>query len=101
MAIPSVECRKFMVNEPSCPKEDDPDVWFPSNEALPQNISSYPIIMPKISTPEGQKKMLFTGSDLEEAFEKTPEATMKSPSSVLNPPSSTKRTIRDYFQTAS
>ncbi|XP_041003770.1 denticleless protein homolog [Juglans microcarpa x Juglans regia] len=100
MAIPRVECRKLMVNEPSCPKED-PDSWLPSNDVSHQNNSSYTIIMPEISTPEGQKKRFFSGSDLNEAFEKTPEATVKSPSSVLNPPSSTKRTIRDYFHAAS
>lgn len=101
MAIPSAECNKLMNNEPSCLTKD-PDSLFPSNEVLVQSSSSNTITMPTISTPESQKKKkLFSGSDLNEAFEKTPEATLKSPSSVLNPPSSIKRTIRDYFLAAS
>lgn len=99
MAIPSAE-RKLMMNEPSCLTKD-PDNLFPSNEVLHQTNFSETITMPKISTPESQKKRLFSGSDLDEALEKTPEATLKSPSSVLNPPSSIKRTIRDYFLVAS
>uniref|UniRef100_A0A2N9FUV7 Uncharacterized protein n=1 Tax=Fagus sylvatica TaxID=28930 RepID=A0A2N9FUV7_FAGSY len=99
MAIPSAECNKLMMNEPSCLTKD-PDSLFTSNEVLAQSDSSNTITMPNISTPEGRKKK-FSGSDLNEAFEKTPEATLKSPSSVLNPPSSIKRTIRDYFLVAS
>ncbi|KAL0014382.1 hypothetical protein SO802_001451 [Lithocarpus litseifolius] len=100
MAIPSAECNKLMNNEPTCLTKD-PDGLFPSNEVLVQSSSSNTITMPTISTPESQKKKLFSVSDLNEAFEKTPEATLKSPSSVLNPPSSIKRTIRDYFLAAS
>ena len=100
MAIPSAERNKLMNNEPSCLTKD-PDSLFPSNEVLVQSSSSNRITMPTISTPESQKKKLFSGSDLNEAFEKTPEAALKSPSSVLNPPSSIKRTIRDYFLAAS
>ncbi|XP_059451950.1 uncharacterized protein LOC132182663 [Corylus avellana] len=99
MAIPSAE-RKLMMDEPSCLTKD-PDNLFPSNEVSHQTNFSETITMPKISTPESQKKRLFSGSDLDEALEKTPEATLKSPSSVLNPPSSIKRTIRDYFLVAS
>ena len=57
------------------------------------------ITMPKLSTPEAQEKRFsFLDSGIDDIYEKTPETTVKSPSSVLNPPSSLKRkTIRDYF----
>lgn len=52
----------------------------------------------KLGTPESKVKRFLSDAALIESFEKTPEATSKSPSSVLNPPSSMKRkTIRDYF----
>lgn len=75
----------------------DPGNPCPSDEGLESN-SLNPIKMPKICTPESQKKQSMLDSDMSEIFENTPEATLKSPSSVLNPPSSLKRkTIRDYF----
>ena len=57
-----------------------------------------PIKMPRIFTRDSQKKQCMLDCDKSETFEKTPEATLKSPSSVLNPPSSLKRkSIRHYF----
>lgn len=97
MAIPSAECRKLMMEEPSCLTKDPDSLFLPTG----QIDSSDTITMPKVSTPEAQKKRFFSGSVLNEAFEKSPEATSRSPSSVLNPPSSLKRTIRDYFLGAS
>lgn len=57
----------------------------------------------KLGTPESKVKRFLSdaAADLLESFEKTPETNSKSPSSVLNPPSSMKRkTIRDYFLVA-
>jgi len=69
-------------------------------EAVEQDPSSAELM----KTPEGStayqchKNRLLLGVNLNEAFDKTPEAAVRSPSSVLTPPSSTKkRTIRDYF----
>ncbi|KAF3944301.1 hypothetical protein CMV_029224 [Castanea mollissima] len=59
MAIPSAECNKLMNNESSCLTKD-PDSLFPSNEVLVQSSSSNTISMPTISTPESQKKKLFS-----------------------------------------
>lgn len=57
-----------------------------------------PIINCEISTPESQKKRSFSTFEVKEEAEKIPESASDSPSSVLNPPSSSKRrTIRDYF----
>lgn len=96
MAIPGAECRKLLMNKPMHLMKDSSS-QFPdevSDEASLMN----PITMPKLRTPEAQEKRLSLDSDLDEIFEKTPETAMKSPSSVLNPPSSLKRkTIRDYF----
>lgn len=57
----------------------------------------------EIHTPESLEKGRFAGSFSKEPIEmqKTPEAAFKSPSSVLNPPPSLKRTIRDYFAASS
>lgn len=50
------------------------------------------------STPEPGKKRRSDLCQSERAdVHKTPEAPSHSPSSVLNPPSSSKKTIRDYF----
>ncbi|KAJ8432151.1 hypothetical protein Cgig2_006853 [Carnegiea gigantea] len=69
-------------------------------EVVEQDPSSAELM----KTPEGStayqchKNRLLLGVNLNEAFDKTPEAAVRSPSSVLTPPSSTKkRTIRDYF----
>ncbi|KAI4387740.1 hypothetical protein MLD38_000146 [Melastoma candidum] len=68
----------------------------------------------EVATPKAQRKIMTLGVPREDTTpkahknstpnphcggicEKTPEATLKSPSSVLTPPSSMKRTIRDYF----
>lgn len=56
-----------------------------------------PITIPEMSTPVSKKKKHLPGFELQENFEKTPEATKRSPSSVLTPPSSLRKTIRDYF----
>ncbi|EYU44784.1 hypothetical protein ABFS82_08G008400 [Erythranthe guttata] len=58
-----------------------------------------PMKVVEVSTPQSQKKKCSLSFEVTEDLDAaTPEAQMKSPSSVLNPPSSSKRkTIRDYF----
>ena len=102
MAIPNMEPRNiFMHEEPSsCTK--DSRTLCPPDEVADQLNSHNPITMPKISTPESQKQQFSLELDLQETFEKTPDAALKSPASVLNPPPSLKRkTIRDYFLASS
>ncbi|CAK7328115.1 unnamed protein product [Dovyalis caffra] len=101
MAIPREECRELLMNDEHLTSPTKvPDNLLPSDEVIHQNNSPSPITMPTIRTPEAHKKKFSPDSDSKESFEKTPEAAMKSPSSVLNPPSSLKRTIRDYFLAA-
>ncbi|KAM5581736.1 denticleless protein [Rosa sericea] len=97
MAIPGVECRRLLMNESMYISKDSGNSC-PFDEGLDESNSLNPIKMPKVCTPQSQKKQSMLDTDMSETFEKTPEATLKSPSSVLNPPSSLKRkTIRDYF----
>ncbi|KAL3378891.1 hypothetical protein AABB24_004693 [Solanum stoloniferum] len=56
-----------------------------------------PITVPEMSTPISKKRKALPSVEPQENFEKTPEAAKRSPSSVLNPPSSLRKTIRDYF----
>ncbi|XP_074310893.1 uncharacterized protein LOC141646824 [Silene latifolia] len=47
---------------------------------------------------QSRKHGLLSGVNLNDAFDRTPESAIRSPSSVLTPPSSLKKkTIRDYF----
>ncbi|KAG8477242.1 hypothetical protein CXB51_030236 [Gossypium anomalum] len=103
MAVPSAESSKLLVNETVEPmdqiKQPGTGSSYSSDEAL-QIYSSSPATASLLRTPEAQKKKFPSTSESNETFEKTPEATMRSPTSVLNPPSSLKRkTIRDYFLT--
>ncbi|WKA04355.1 hypothetical protein VitviT2T_022403 [Vitis vinifera] len=102
MAIPNMEPRNiFMHEEPSSSTKDSRSLC-PPDEVADQLNSHNPITMPKISTPESQKQQFSLELDLQETFEKTPDAALKSPASVLNPPPSLKRkTIRDYFLASS
>ncbi|XP_051122888.1 uncharacterized protein LOC127245846 [Andrographis paniculata] len=80
-ALPRIERRKL----------------FRDNDEEP---SPSPMAEVEVSTPKSQmKKFDAAAEEEEEGLEKaTPEAEKKSPSSVLNPPSSLKRkTIKDYF----
>lgn len=89
MAMPNGECKRLLTA---------PQVEFSMQKAQDETSPSSPVMMePIVRTPEGQKKRMLINFDLEEGFKKTPEATTASPSSVLSPPSSVKRTIRDYF----
>ncbi|KAI3474915.1 hypothetical protein Pfo_030226 [Paulownia fortunei] len=84
-ALPRIERRKLFADEPSCTKSDA--------SSMHCNV-----VMLEVSTPESQKKKFSLSFEVEENLERTPEGEMKSPSSVLNPPSSLRRkTIRDYF----
>ncbi|CAK9176156.1 unnamed protein product [Ilex paraguariensis] len=101
MALPSRECRKLLVDEELTGLRKDSEECA-SDDVLCQRDSPNTTTMPEISTPKSQKKTFASGFEVEQAFEKTPEAELNSPSSVLNPPSSLKRrTIRDYFLMAS
>ncbi|KAJ4834190.1 hypothetical protein Tsubulata_018880 [Turnera subulata] len=101
MATTSEECRQLLMNEKQTSQTNDPDNLCSQDDDFCQTSSPNPITMPTIGTPESHKKKLMFDSDPKETYDKTPEAEMKSPSSVLNPPSSLKRrTIRDYFLVA-
>lgn len=94
-ALPRMERRKLFSDEPSNSKGNEESSL--SNLAC-DAISHTPITMPEVSTPESQKKRFSLSFEVKQALERTPEAEIRSPSSVLNPPSSLKRkTIRDYF----
>ncbi|RDX90194.1 Denticleless protein-like protein, partial [Mucuna pruriens] len=94
MAIPSIECKMLLNNGKKCESEDP----FSSDDALDHAISSpTPITPPKMN----HTNQLSSGFDLSVSSEKTPESVVKSPSSVLSPPPSLKRTIRDYFLASS
>ncbi|XP_027359479.1 denticleless protein homolog [Abrus precatorius] len=100
MAMPSIECKMLLNNEEMCPKSSNNT--FLSNEAPQCSIKpASPITPLKINVSEDHTNQLSSGLDLTAPSEKTPESAWKSPSSVLNPPSSLKRTIRDYFLASS
>ncbi|KAF9626003.1 hypothetical protein IFM89_030657 [Coptis chinensis] len=102
-AIPSMECRKLFMEEDAKNHRKAVSTSHPSEGvAIGCHSPSKEIDIPEISTPESAKKML-TGSFRKEILEmKTPDGSINSPSSVLNPPSSLKRkTIRDYFAAVS
>lgn len=97
MAVPGAECRKLFMNE-SMPLKKENANSLCTDEVSHEVKSPSPIKMSKCTTPEAQKKRFLSDSESNETLEKTPEAALRSPSSVLNPPSSLKRkTIRDYF----
>ncbi|OVA19893.1 WD40 repeat [Macleaya cordata] len=99
MALPSIERRKLFMDE------DQPDLTNAVSSSCHQDVlvgdcTPKKIKLPEFSTPESSVKKFSSGSVMKEdlEMEKTPEAALNSPSSVLNPPSSLKRkTIRDYF----
>jgi len=74
----------------------DEDAFSPDHKQHPIS-SPTPITPPKMNISEGHRNQLSSGVDPNVASQKTPESALKSPASVLNPPSSLKRTIRDYF----
>ncbi|KAF5739603.1 transducin family protein [Tripterygium wilfordii] len=98
MALPSEECRELLMNGNSEGSKESLHIAHVRERVAPKSPIN-PIKMPTISTPEAQMKKVSSSSDSNETLEKTPEA-MKSPS-ILSPPSSLKRTIRDYFVAAS
>ncbi|XP_038905419.1 denticleless protein homolog [Benincasa hispida] len=94
MAMPTIEQAKDSDNS------DSP--YFERACTSPSNSKAMDMEH-KLGTPESKVKRFLSdaAADLIDNFEKTPEANSKSPSSVLNPPSSMKRkTIRDYFLVA-
>ncbi|XP_058773123.1 uncharacterized protein LOC131647231 [Vicia villosa] len=100
MAIPKVECKMLLNDEEICPKSIDNGLL---SDKAPHNTikSATPTTPPKITTSESHKNQLSPEFDPTISPKNTPESAMKSPSSVLNPPPSLKRTIRDYFASSS
>ncbi|KAL2335722.1 hypothetical protein Fmac_016935 [Flemingia macrophylla] len=96
MAMPSVECKMLLINNGKKYPNTAEDAFI-SDDAQHLIVSPTPITPPKRNISEDQTNQLSSGFDLTESSEKTPESALKSPLSVLNPPSSLKRTIRDYF----
>lgn len=86
------------MDEPLCPIEMA-DNLCASREMTMNPHSPVQTKSLEFSTPESGKKRHFGSLLGEEAeMQKSPDAELRSPSSVLNPPPSLKRrTIRDYF----
>ncbi|TKY50456.1 Denticleless protein-like [Spatholobus suberectus] len=99
MAMPSIECKMLLNNEKRCKSDDD--AFLSDDSPHPPIMSPTPITPPKMNISEDHTNQLSSGFDLSVSSEKTPESALKSPSSVLNPPFSLKRTIRDYFLASS
>ncbi|RZC79692.1 hypothetical protein C5167_042267 [Papaver somniferum] len=105
MAIPRTDCRKLFRDE------DQTELTKADSNSCHQDVlvgdlssPNKKIKMPEITTPESSMKKFSSAFLIKEdiEMEKTPEAALTSPTSVLNPPSSLKRkTIRDYFVAAS
>ncbi|KAK9052396.1 hypothetical protein SSX86_029025 [Deinandra increscens subsp. villosa] len=94
--LPTMKRRKLFTEEESKDsiKGPDPD---PPIKSTVQTESPNPATLPEIRTPESLKKQL-SSSHINEACNRSPDASFDSPSSVLNPPPSVKRkTILDYF----
>ncbi|KAJ8546360.1 hypothetical protein K7X08_018943 [Anisodus acutangulus] len=96
IALSCMQRRKLFSSDekPASMKNDTAscDSKLASHQDLPDLIT-----VPEMSTPVSKKRKPLPGFEPQENFEKTPEAAMRSPSSVLNPPSSLRKTIRDYF----
>ncbi|GAB4847873.1 hypothetical protein Ancab_026933 [Ancistrocladus abbreviatus] len=101
MAIPSSACKKLVLEREQIGLEEGPSTSCPFHEAVSETNSPELTKMREIRTPESDKKTLSTFNS-KDSSEKTPESALRSPSSVLYPPSSIRRrTIRDYFLSAS
>ncbi|KZV43410.1 denticleless proteinA-like [Dorcoceras hygrometricum] len=96
LAFPSMKQRKLFVDSPSCTKYDRGGIHLDERHHV--NSPTGSLILPDVCTPKSQKKPFSLSFEVKENLEKTLEMDTSSPSSVLNPPSSLKRTtIRDYF----
>lgn len=99
LAPPALKRRRLLMDAEPVALDRGPEISA-LDDQLHQISSACSSPMPEYGTPKSQEKFSFS-LDLKENA-KTPEAELKSPSSVLNPPSSLKRrTIRDYFVAAS
>ncbi|KAK4282348.1 hypothetical protein QN277_013735 [Acacia crassicarpa] len=101
MAMPSRECRKLLMKDEEWSSKSGLDNAFHVDKPADEITEDVPITPPKMHKTDGQKNQFLSMSDLTVTSGKTLESASKSPSSVLNPPSSLKRTIRDYFLAAS
>ncbi|KAL3526087.1 hypothetical protein ACH5RR_014459 [Cinchona calisaya] len=96
MALPSMERKKLFTDKDVTRLKSTTQIC-PQDAALHIH-SPEPTIACEISTPESQRSRYSSNFAVKENLDKTPETASRSPSSVLNPPSSLKRrTIRDYF----
>ncbi|KAI3713236.1 hypothetical protein L1987_71810 [Smallanthus sonchifolius] len=94
--LPMMKRRKLFTQEETKDSIIGPDL-DPLIKSTVQFDSPNPTSIPEIRTPEPLKKQL-SYSHVNEACERSPDASFDSPSSVLNPPPSIKRkTILDYF----
>lgn len=90
MALPSMQRKKLFIDEDLTSLKNNSQI----------SHSPKPTIACEVSTPEFQRNRHSSNFGAKENLDKTPEAANRSPSSVLNPPSSLKRTIKDYFLVA-
>ncbi|MCL7047661.1 hypothetical protein MKW94_012973 [Papaver nudicaule] len=104
MAIPRMERRKLFMDEDQAELTKADSISFHQDVLVGDCSPQKKIRMPEITTPESSMRKFTSAFLLKEdmEMEKTPEAALTSPTSVLIPPSSLKRkTIRDYFVAAS
>ncbi|CAH9088894.1 unnamed protein product [Cuscuta epithymum] len=103
MAPSGAECRKLKLfpDEKTDCTRNDLDACHLDVVTCDFNSPRGIVGVSEICTPESQKrKYLALDYEIKDNMEKTPEASTRSPSSVLNLPSSLKKkTIRDYFLT--
>ncbi|CDP02071.1 unnamed protein product [Coffea canephora] len=99
MAVPSIERKRLFIDEDLTSLKNNSEIC--PQGAVSNIHSPKPTIASETTTPESQRSRYSSNFRLKENLDKTPEAASRSPSSVLNPPSSLKRrTIRDYFLVA-
>lgn len=96
--MPNRECRKLLMKDEEWSSKSGPGNAFKLDKPADESTNDMPVTPPKMHKIDGQKNQSLSMFD---TSRKTPESASKSPSSVLNPPSSLKRTIRDYFLAAS
>lgn len=91
MAVPEINSKEL-------PLQREIPCTSSHNETVIQDKSSAEMMRTPETTNQFSINRSLQGVNLNEAFDRTPESAVRSPSSVLSPPSSIKkRTIRDYF----
>ncbi|CAL9050312.1 unnamed protein product [Musa banksii] len=96
------ECRKRILDDPPACSISMDDTFQALTGASVEPSSPDGSKMLEFSTPKSGKRSYKSFLREEKEMQQSPEAALSSPSSVLNPPSSSKRrTIRDYFVSSS